>query len=212
MPTSAQASSERLVYFTDAVAAIAITLLILPPVESVTEAPAAEGLEALIREHAAEFGAFVFSFALIFRLWWAHHRIFRHISTISTRLVLLSAVWTFAIVFLPVATAIITAYPPSAGTVALYGGTLILASGTMTALALTVYRHPEEFSEGRPPATRQEVLGNATAFAAQVLAVIVGSIFAETVNFWAFLLMFLTGPVEQVIKRRWERDEASVPV
>jgi hypothetical protein len=79
----------------------------------------------------------------------------------------------------------------------------------MTALALTVYRHPEEFSEGRPPATRREVLGSATAFAAQVLAVIVGSIFAETVNFWAFLLMFLTGPVEQVIRRRWDRDEAS---
>jgi uncharacterized membrane protein len=202
-------SAERLVFFTDAIAAIALTLLILPLLETVTGAGGEHvPLDQLIHEHLGEFGSFVLSFAVIFRLWWSHHRMFQHVETLRPALVRASVIWAFAIVVLPISTAVIIAFPPSAGSVALYGGTLLVASGAMTVLALIVYRNPD-LSEGRPPGTREEVLGNVTIFCVQLLSTVIGAVFHDRVNYWAFLLMFLTGPIESLIKARWEKVPAA---
>ena len=66
----------------------------------------------------------VLSCAVIFRLLWSHPRLFRHISRLSGWLVAWSAVWTFAIVLLPIPTAAISAFRTSAGTVLFYGASL----------------------------------------------------------------------------------------
>jgi uncharacterized membrane protein len=198
-------SAERLVFFTDAIAAIALTLLILPLLEIVTGAGDEHGtFDQLAHDHLGEFGSFVLSFAVIFRLWWSHHRMFRHVESLRPALVRANVIWTFAIVMLPISTAVIIAFPPSAGTVALYGSTLILASGAMTAVALIVYRHPD-VSGDRPPGTREEVLASVTVLCVQLLSTVVGAVFDERVNYWAFLLMFVAGPVESLVKARWKR-------
>ncbi|MGK5679746.1 TMEM175 family protein [Actinoplanes sp. URMC 104] len=199
-----EVTSERLVLFTDAVAALALTLLILPLLDVITDLSEGHpGLGDLVREHRGDFAAFLLSFAVIFRLWWAHHRIFQHLSLIRPRLVALSALWTLAIAFLPIPTAIITAYEPSAGSVALYGGALVLASGSLTLLSLYARRHPA-LSAGRTPVPAAVVVGNFAAFLAQVAATVIGAVFAGTVNFLAFLLMFLTTPLERAIRSRWK--------
>jgi uncharacterized membrane protein len=197
-------TSERLVLFTDAVAAIAITLLILPLLETIPEASEEGTLGDFVHAHLGQFGAFALSFGVIYRIWWGHHRLFRHVETINQRLVSLSIVWTFAIVLLPIPTALITAYEPSAGSVALYGGTLALASGTMSLMAAYVHRHPE-LSGHQPPVDRERILSSVTFFGVQVLATIIGAVFADTVNFWAFLLMFLVGPIEALVRTRWRQ-------
>lgn len=202
---STSSSTERLVFFTDAIAAIAVTLLVLPLVDTVFEAAQrSEPFGALIDEHLVQFGGFMLSFAVIYRFWWAHHELFEHITVVNRRIVGLNALWAFAIAFMPLPTAIITAYPPSVGTVALYGGTLSVASGTLTLIATTAQRNPQ-FSRGREAVSRDAVLGNATAFCAQLVATLIGCVFAGTVNYWAFLLMFLTDPVERLVRRSWSR-------
>jgi uncharacterized membrane protein len=199
-------SAERLVFFTDAVAAIAITLLILPLMESVSEASGEESFGEFVHDHLGQFGAFALSFAVIFRLWWAHHNLFRHVQLLHGWIVRWSLVWTFAIVLLPIPTALITAYRPTAGTVALYGGALCLASGSLMMLGWYAHRHPE-LSEDRTPVTREQVLGSAAAFGTELAATVIGSVFAGTINFWAFLLMFLTGPIQGLVKSRWRRAD-----
>ena len=197
-----ETTSERLVFFTDAVAAIAITLLILPLLEVIPEAAGEhESLGELVRGHGAAFGAFLLSFSVIFRLWWAHHRIFRHLSLIRSPLVILSAVWTLAIVILPIPTAIITAYDPSPGTVAMYGGTLVLATAAITLISWYGYRHPE-LSHERTPVPLEVVVGNLTAFIVMMLATVVGAVFADAVNYWAFLLMFLSARLHRLLQAR----------
>jgi len=205
---TAESSPERLVTFTDAVAAIAMTLLILPLLETISDAAGEhDDLNTLVSEHLDEFAAFALSFAVIFRFWWAHHSLFRHVSALHPPLVAWSVVWTFAIVFLPIPTAIVMAFTTSAGTVALYGGALVLASGSLSMLALYVYRHPE-ISTGRSPATREGVLGSFSAFVAQILATVVGIVFWESISYWAYLLMFFTAPIESLIRRRWDKLRA----
>jgi uncharacterized membrane protein len=202
---SAESTAERLVLFTDAVAAIALTLLVLPLADTVTDTADEHALSDLISVHLDQVGAFLLSFAVIFRFWWDHHRLFTHVATLRAPMVLWSGLWIFSIVLLPIPTAIITAYSPSPAGVAMYGGTLVLASGSMTMLALQVYRHPE-VSDNRPRVTREELLGAATVFVAQLLATVTGVLLADTIHFWAFLLMFLAGPAEHLFKVRWQRE------
>ncbi|GIF17839.1 putative membrane protein [Actinoplanes tereljensis] len=200
-------SSERLVMFTDAVAAIALTLLILPLLETVNEV---SSFEDLVHEHRSQFAALLLSFAVIFRFWWGHHRLFQHISRISGWLVVWSAVWTFAIVLLPIPTAVISAFHTSAGTVFFYGATLALSSGSLAALAWIGYRNPD-LAEGRHPVPRERVVGNLSMFLAQVIATVVGCVFADTINFWAFFLMFLAGPIEHLLRTRWRSSAPATP-
>ncbi|HEY0238190.1 MAG TPA: TMEM175 family protein [Friedmanniella sp.] len=196
-------SAERLVFFTDAVVAIALTLLVLPLVELVPEARRSGlGLQQLLRENLGDLGSFALSFAVIFRFWWSHHGLFRHVSGLSLPLVCWNLLWMFSIVLLPVPTAIITAYHTSPATVLLYDGTLVLSSGSLTMLAITAYRNPA-LSAGRSRETREGVLASVSSFGALLLALIIGSVFWHRINYWALLLMFLTGPVERVVKRRW---------
>lgn len=201
-------SSERLVFFTDAVVAIALTLLVLPLVDLVPEARSSGlDLEDLLRENLGELGSFLLSFAVISRFWWAHHQLFRHVSRLSGPLVGWNLLWMFSIVFLPWPTAIITAYDPSTGTVLLYVGTLVVTSGSLTMLAVTVHRDAA-LSVGRDRETRDEVLGSATSLGALLVALVLGSAFPEPINYKALLLLFLSGPVEHLVKRRWSRHPA----
>ena len=75
---------DRLVFFTDAVVAIAITLLVLPLVDVVPVA-AQNGQSAteVITDHQPEVFGFLLSFAVITRLWFAHHNFFRHVRAYS---------------------------------------------------------------------------------------------------------------------------------
>ena len=202
-PSEPADSAERLVFFTDAVVAIALTLLVLPLVDLVPEARrSAPDLSSLLRENLAELGSFLLSFLVIFRFWWAHHQLFRHVSRLNGALMRWNVLWMLSIVFLPWPTAIITAYDTSPGTVLLYVGTLLVSSGSLTAMAVTVHRNPD-LSTGRVRETRDEVLGSVTSVGALLLALVLGAAFPQTINFRALLLLFLSGPVEALVKRRW---------
>ena len=211
-PSTSLGSAERLVFFTDAVVAIALTLLVLPLVELVPEAQKSGlDLRDLLRDNVGELGSFALSFAVIFRFWWAHHGLFRHVSGLSRPMVMWNLLWMFSIVLLPVPTAIITAYATSPATVLLYDGILVLGSGSLTMLAVTAYRNPS-LSAGRERETREGVLASVSSFGALLLALVIGTVFWDVVNYWALLLLLLTGLVERMVKRRWAAHPAPEPV
>jgi uncharacterized membrane protein len=199
-----EGSAERLVFFTDAVAAIAITLLILPLLDTIGEVSRdRETLGELVHHNLGQFAAFALSFGVIFRLWWAHHRLFRHIETIGPWIVRASILWTFSIALMPIPTAIITKYHPSAGSVGIYGGTLVLATGALTVMTWYAYRNPR-LSGDRPPVRREDVLLTFLSFLVQILATVLGCLVIR-INFWAFLLLFLAGPLETLVETRLPR-------
>jgi len=93
---------ERLVLFSDAVFAIAITLLVLElKVPEPEAARLAGGLGAALLAEIPKFFAFFISFAVIGFYWVAHHRMFRHIRRCDGTLIALDLLLLLFVAFLP---------------------------------------------------------------------------------------------------------------
>ena len=96
----------RLVNFSDAVVAIAITLLILPLVDSAGNIGAI-GLGHFLAENRPKLLGLVLSFVVIGRFWWTQHVKFERLQSYDTMLVGGMFLWLFSIVFLPFPTELI---------------------------------------------------------------------------------------------------------
>lgn len=100
--TVAEAAANRLAFFSDAVVAIAITLLAINlPVPHGTTAA---GLADAMGSHARTFLAFGISFVVIASNWSAHHGLFRHLIRSDAGLRRLNFVWLLSIILTPWAT------------------------------------------------------------------------------------------------------------
>ena len=93
---------ERLVFFSDAVFAIAITILVLDLRVPERAGPdVAHGLLAGMARLIPKFVSYAISFWLIGVNWFAHHRMFRHIRRWDDALIWLNFLFLFWIAFLP---------------------------------------------------------------------------------------------------------------
>ena len=197
MSTFAQVSesqgTDRLVLFTDAVVAIAITLLVLPLVDAVAETVAAgEPSVAVITRHRPEIWSFLLSFAVIARLWFVHHRLFAPVEEIRRGVALWNMGWVLTIVVLPFTTEMVGAYGKDPFTVALYVGTVLASSVCLAVLSVLV--------GGRLVPTA--VIPTVMLAVALVLVLLV-----PAVGYLALLLLFL-GPLAEWIWL-WARPEAA---
>lgn len=119
---------ERLVFFSDAVFAIAITLLVIEiHVPHPAEPTVAAHLAALI-DLSSSFFAFALSFLVIARFWIGHHTAFALIDHFDARLFWPNILLLMAIAFMPFATAYyasnLTALVPSL----FYNGALLVTA------------------------------------------------------------------------------------
>jgi uncharacterized membrane protein len=201
-PRSAQLSpAERLVFFTDAVVAIAMTLLILPLLESVSDA-AGHGLDTLgyLREHASQLFAFALSFVVISVFWRSHERLFSHVLRKDGVLQRLNVAWMFTIVWLPVATALVGSMETDPLQLVLYVGTMLVSSLILLVMMLWLRGHPDLVDPEHPldPKGMTAMWMVAVLFAvALLLAVIVPGL-----GYWALLIMLLSRPLEALLQRR----------
>lgn len=101
-------STDRTVYFSDAVFAIAMTLLVLELILPGDLPP--ERLEPALRAHLPQFLAYVLSFAVIGTAWMSHHRRFTVIRRIDGRLQWLNLLSLFFIALLPMPTSLLSDY------------------------------------------------------------------------------------------------------
>ena len=103
-------SFERIVFFSDAVFAIVITLLVLeikvPHLEHSDEASLNDALIHLL----PKFFGFVCSFFIVGLMWFEHHRIFRYIERFDTGLIWRNLVFLLFISFIPFPTALFSEF------------------------------------------------------------------------------------------------------
>ena len=191
---------ERLVFFTDAAVAIALTLLILPLLDGVAEAAHA-GLDAFeyLSANVSGVASFLLSFAIIARFWRSHHRLFGSIEHEPPGIFWLSMLWLLSIVFLPVATAITAAMPVGRPQLAVYIGTMMVAVLSQTAMAMLAYRHPQTWTEGAG-LTREGMQASWSMVILMTASLVVALVWPD-VGYWALLLLLLSRPVRAALGR-----------
>lgn len=196
-PTSESVS--RLVNFTDAVVAIAITLLVLPLTEIEAPGPG-ESVWQVMRENSDTIWSFVLSFVITLAFWRRHHRMFDGLRSFDGPLLWLNGAWLLGIVFLQFPTNMLGHAGPDGGIITLYCLTLV----TLALLNLLVWfylrSHPALMPPERLVAGNQIVWGAATVVWLLLVAIV--GIFAPESAMWLMLGLLALGWVELGIRRR----------
>jgi uncharacterized membrane protein len=98
-------AAERLIFFSDAVVAIAITLLALglPVPHGFTDTAVWQSL----RSHTDAYLAFLISFAVIGSHWRLHHRLYRAVVRVDPRLISIDMAWLLMIIITPYVTRVL---------------------------------------------------------------------------------------------------------
>lgn len=204
-----QQGLDRLAFFTDAVAAIAMTLLIVPLVELATSTTDKEpDTAAFLRENSDQLLAFVISFVVIAVLWVAHHRIFEQVAAYSPALRVLTLAWAFTIAFLPLPTALASEYSNDRVTTALYIGTMAASSLVLTGIVLVI-RHDDTIRRPGDDLNDRSLSGTLSTSVLFVTALVVGVAF-PSVGLLALLLLTMSRFVEPIIYRLVIRSSGGV--
>lgn len=99
---------ERLVFFSDAVLAIAITLLALEL--KIENTPTGHLTWNDLRHSGEKFGPFLLSFYAIASFWKIHHEYFANIKKIDNKILTFNILWLLFIVLIPFTTSLISSY------------------------------------------------------------------------------------------------------
>ncbi len=194
-------SPERLVFFTDAVVAIAITLLVLPLVEAVSDA-VSQHLDpaALIGENQWKIYSFLLSFAVIARLWIVHHHVFEQVKAYSKPLMVANFGWVLTIVVLPFPTEVAASYGNDRFTSSLYIGTILAASLFQLLMVLIIRRDPALRDEDSELA-RAPLFDTAVNTALLAAAFIVAALVPHA-GYYMLLLLLLPGIIARFRKTK----------
>ncbi|KAB1650508.1 DUF1211 domain-containing protein [Pseudoclavibacter endophyticus] len=137
-------TAERAKAFIDAVVAIAMTLLILPLMESVSDAAGAEETAwPWLGDHVYQLISFALSFVIIAMFWIRHHRLFAEVTHVTVPLLWLTIGWLLTIVWLPVATAMSGEMSTEPIVVIVYIGSMVATSIALLAQRLYLRAHPQ---------------------------------------------------------------------
>ena len=149
-----QLGLDRLVFFSDAVFAIAITLLALeirlPEGDFTTDAALVQALLSMSDAYLA----FAISFWVIASFWLGHHRMFLQIRRYDERLILLNFVLMMLIAFVPFPTTLISDYDNRTAVI-VYAATMVAIGLTMM-LIIAYAAGPGKLTDAPQPTTWRE--------------------------------------------------------
>lgn len=138
---------DRIVFFTDAVIAIAITLLVIE-----IQAPELEHhlinseLANRVFEMWPKYLGYMVSFLVISMYWVAHHRIFKNINNYNRKLMYINIIFLMCIAFMPFVTSLLFEYPAQFISVAAYAS-LVMIIG-LALLGVWRYAVAQEYTYG----------------------------------------------------------------
>jgi len=173
---------ERIVFFSDAVIAIAITLLAIdlrvPNISGATEAMFLQTLSDLLPQYFA----FFISFAVIAIYWVAHHRMFRFIVDWDGGLLALNLVFLFFVVQQPLLASILGSFGNLGSATAIYALGLSLMGFASVSLWLYAVRRrlvSPNLSPGMIRYVGIRAAGAAVVFAVSVPLAFISPVLAE---------------------------------
>jgi uncharacterized membrane protein len=131
-PQAASLELERLIFFSDAVIAIAITLLTVQINLPTNIIPSQ--LTSAIFNLIPQFGIYALSFLVIGNYWVIHHRVFRNIKHYDSTLIWLNVFFLLFIAFLPVPSNVVGRFPTEQPAIVFFDICLIFTGITQAAI------------------------------------------------------------------------------
>jgi uncharacterized membrane protein len=191
---------DRLVNFSDAVVAIAITLLVLPMVDSVS-GEATGSARSLLEDNGSRLFAFALSFAVIATFWLAHHRLFETIGGYTGPLLWANMAWLLSIVFLPFPTEMVGVHGTDDALVRfLYIATVLVTAATLMTIEVIVTRTPTIWID--PDGVDVDLVGGFANLTALTVALVVG-VAVPAIGMWALLLRLAEPLVTRMVRGRF---------
>jgi uncharacterized membrane protein len=192
---------DRIVFFSDAVFAIAITLLALNvrlPDGRVLSSDAA--LVGALRDLAPQLFAFVISFVVIAAFWLGHYRAFRVLVGANTRLVWLNFAFLLFVALLPFPTSVVAGHADLIAAAVLYAG-FVAVTGVLSAV---VWIYAAQVARLARPTVTPDLARHVTLRALTVPALFGLSIPLAFLNpRLAEISWVLVAPVELLVSRRF---------
>jgi uncharacterized membrane protein len=191
-------AADRLVFFSDAVVAIAITLLALDlPVPTGSTVPE---FWRSVQDNAGHYAAFLISFVVIAAAWSDHHDLFRYVRRTDSRLRVLDSVWLATIILNPFATKLLIVSGQSLDTSALRFGFYALLQIIESAMVYAMLRHliSRRLADIPPRSARKQAEDSRDLMIG--FAVSIPFFFVTT---YAWLLWFLIPQLAVRLRQRW---------
>jgi uncharacterized membrane protein len=191
--------AERLVAFSDAVVAVAITLLVLDL--KLPDGLGAPELRQALAGLERPLWCYVLSFAVIGILWMAHHQHFSYVARVDQTVLWLNLVLLMTIALIPFVTSVMSDSSDPVATM-LYAGVLMAACLFVALIWWHVNRHPELLSREVPENDRRAGLLTPLPVAG-VFALSIGVAYwaGSTAAQWTWLLAAAAGPVADRLSR-----------
>jgi uncharacterized membrane protein len=190
------AAAERMIFFSDAVVAIAITLLAIELPVPAGATP--EEFLASLREGWFDYLAFVISFAVIANHWAAHHRVFRYVRRTDPPIVGLNLFWLLLVVVTPFLTRVLTEGHVGFVQFAMYAVAQAVQLGTF-AVMIAVLARRDWFAPSAPRSLTVRGWTRSLVIAAGFLLSLPCFLVVGT---WAFAVWALVPPLGDRLLRR----------
>jgi len=187
---------ERLTTFSDGVVAVAITLLVLPLIDSLSESRS-EGVRKTVDDNGPLLIAFFFTFAVVAMMWSLHNRVFGLLRAYNVRIFWLNLLFLSFVALLPWVSALDilpsnlggdnTGWSPTASLT--YWSVLGTVQLSIFLLAWQVRRHPQLLADPEENITFGQ-LTRGWLFAVSFYAIGAFSYFFREIGPWLPLVIF----------------------
>jgi uncharacterized membrane protein len=185
---SSDVGLERILFFSDAVIAIAITLLVLDIRLPEGEFTSSSALSAALLALQPKYFAYVISFLVVASFWTAHNQKFRLIRRYDTPLIWLNMLFLMTIGFVPFASSVLSAHANPAG-LGFYDLTMV-AAGLLSAATWAYASAGDRLIDpGLPANLRRRSLVGPLKIAAVFGVSFICTLFVPQLDRWVWLLL-----------------------
>lgn len=196
---------DRLVNFTDAVAAVAITVLVLPIADLVVN-PSEPTVWAVLGNNSGQVITFFFTFVVVAIMWRAHNNVFNRLSAFDNRIFWYNLAWLAAIAFLPVSSNLYGSANAEGGhgwsggtdlggSGLLYWGSLGMVAIWGSAIAAHARRHPELIDNSTAAFGDWRIRYRGVAFAAYFFCTGLVSVVSPAIAVYMPIGIFVIGKI-----------------
>jgi uncharacterized membrane protein len=191
-------SAERLIFFSDAVVAIAMTLLAFT-----LKVPRGASDHLILHNlwmDRLSYLEFLISFVVIGNHWRSHHRLFRYVWRLDSRIITLNMLWLLMIVIIPFATRLLSSGDGFGVGFSLYA--IIQVITLLTFVLMTRHLRGSELlrPEAPPPGPKDDDASLLTV--AAMFAISIPVAFVPRWGQWAFVFWVASSPAAKAVRRR----------